>query len=437
MNKEKNLLPALRFPEFVKDGEWEGSGILSIASMKARIGWQNLRKEEHLDKGDYFLITGTDFKNNMVDWENAKFVSYGRYIQDENIILKEGDILITKDGSIGKVAYVENLNNRKATLNNGIFRIRVVNQYSKFIFYTFLSQRFTLFLQKLSGGSSIVHLYQKDFEKYDLIIPPTKKEQQKIASCLSFLDELITAHNEKLQALKDHKKGLMQNLFPQEGQKAPNYRFSEFKKDEEWKTIALKKVTPPGKKYGIVDGPFGSNLKTIHYKKQGIPIITSGYVTDGIFHAKDYLYVTKEKFEKEKRSAVNGGDIVMAKIGARCGASAIFPLEHEEGILSGNALKITVDENRFSTNFIWQQLWFHHQTQKLDAIKKVGAQPAISISNLKEYCLVIPKRLEEQQKIASCLSALDELITAQSEKIEQLQQHKKGLMQGLFPKMEG
>ena len=271
----------------------------------------------------------------------------------------------------------------------------------------------------------------------EILIPnPKKEEQQKIAFCLSSLDELITAHNDKLVTLKDYKKGLMQKLFPQEGETVPKIRFSEFEKDGEWVEIALKQVVPQDEKYGIVDGPFGSNLKTIHYKKEGIPIITSGYVTDGYFLAKDYTYVTPEKFKKEKRSSVKGGDIVMAKIGARCGASAIMPFNHQKGILSGNALKITVDENRFSTNFIWQQLWFHHQSKKLNTIKKIGAQPAISISNLKEYCLVIPKHPEEQQKIASCLSAVDELINAQAEKIEQLQQHKKGLMQGLFPKIE-
>ena len=141
-------VPNYRFPEFEKYGAWVETGILDIASMKARIGWQNLRKEEHLDKGDYFLVTGTDFKNNMVDWEHAKFVGYERYIQDENIILKEGDILITKDGSIGKVAYVDNMNAKKATLNNGIFRIRVANQYSKFIFYTFLTTKFKTFMDE-------------------------------------------------------------------------------------------------------------------------------------------------------------------------------------------------------------------------------------------------------------------------------------------------
>ena len=126
---------------------------------------------------------------------------------------KDEDILITKDGSVGKVAFVENLQKMKATLNNGIFRIRVKNEYKKFIFYTFLSIRFRKFLDKLTGGSSIVHLYQKDFEKYEVAFPSIP-EQQKIADCLSSIDDLITAQTQKLVALKAQKKGLMQQLFP-------------------------------------------------------------------------------------------------------------------------------------------------------------------------------------------------------------------------------
>ena len=124
----------------------------------------------------------------------------------------------------------------------------------------------------------------------------------------------------------------------------------------DWDIGAIESVTPSGVRNGIVDGPFGSNLKTIHYRKTGIPIVTSGYVTDGRFYADSYLYVDKQKFEEEKRSAVKPGDIVMAKIGARCGASAILPNEHPIGILSGNALKISVDTLRHSTFYIWQTL---------------------------------------------------------------------------------
>ena len=176
MNKK---VPKLRFKEFERDGEWEEKHILEIASMKARIGWQNLRQDEHLNIGKYYLITGTDFQNGIIDWENAKYVKYDRYIQDKNIILEEGDILITKDGSIGKLAYVENINNKKATLNNGIFRIRVKEGNKKFIYYTFFSTQFKVFLNKLSAGSSINHLYQKDFQSYRIIIPKNPKNNKK------------------------------------------------------------------------------------------------------------------------------------------------------------------------------------------------------------------------------------------------------------------
>ena len=213
----------------------------------------------------------------------------------------------------------------------------------------------------------------------------------------------------------------------------PELRFPEFQNGEGWSQKTLIQLTPQEIKYGIVDGPFGSNLKTIHYKNEGIPIITSGYVTDGIFHADKYQYVTLEKFRKEKRSSVRGGDIVMAKIGARCGASAILPHDHEEGILSGNALKITVDIIRHSTNFVWQQLWFHHSTNKLKSIIKAGAQPAISISNLKQYYLLVPPKKDEEQKIADCLSSLDDLILEEKEKLDALTDHKSGLLQQLFP----
>jgi type I restriction enzyme S subunit len=152
---------------------------------------------------------------------------------------------------------------------------------------------------------------------------------------------------------------------------------------EDWKFKSIEELTPQNKKNGIVDGPFGSNLKTIHYRKSGIPIITSGYVTNGYFFANEYLYVDIDKFKQEKRSSVKGGDIVMAKIGERCGACAILPKNHPEGILSGNALKITIDESKYSSSLIWQILYNNYVTGKLEILRTTGAQPALSMANLK------------------------------------------------------
>lgn len=199
----------------------------------------------------------------------------------------------------------------------------------------------------------------------------------------------------------------------------------------------LFRITYPArKKYGIVDGPFGSNLKTEHYKKSGIPIVTSGYVTSGVFFADEYLYVDEEKFKQEKRSAVHGGDIVMAKIGANCGASAILPKNHPESILSGNALKISIDEKRHSNIYIWQVMWSLHKNGSFDAIRSTGAQPAVSMANLKKYKIPLPIKAE-QQLIATALSDTDLLIESLEKLIVKKRQIKQGAMQELLTPKEG
>ena len=200
----------------------------------------------------------------------------------------------------------------------------------------------------------------------------------------------------------------------------------------DWDAVPLASITPQNRKNGIVDGPFGSNLKTIHYRKSGVPIITSGYVTDGIFFADKYLYVDPSKFQEEKRSAVQPGDIVMAKIGERCGASAVIPPTHETGILSGNALKITVDESRHSTSYVWQVLWSLHVSGKLMELRTVGAQPALSMPNLKLYRIPLPPTKSEQEAIAKVLSDMDALIEALEKLIEKKRRIKEGAMQELL-----
>ena len=201
---------------------------------------------------------------------------------------------------------------------------------------------------------------------------------------------------------------------------------------EEWDAVPISSLTPQNRKNGIVDGPFGSNLKTIHYRTSGIPIITSGYVTDGRFHAGKYLYVDRSKFMEEKRSAVQPGDIVMAKIGERCGASAILPHTHETGILSGNALKITVDELRHSTSFVWQVLWSLHLSGKLEALRTVGAQPALSMAGLKRFKIPVPPTKAEQRAIATALSDVDGLLGGLDRLIAKKRDLKQAAMQQLL-----
>lgn len=198
-----------------------------------------------------------------------------------------------------------------------------------------------------------------------------------------------------------------------------------------WPLCELSELTPRGKKNAIVDGPFGSNLKTEHYRSSGIPIITSGYVTSGNFHASGYTYVDQNKFEAEKRSAVYPGDIVMAKIGARCGASAVLPGSHEVGILSGNALKISIDESRHSTEYVAIILRWLYERGDLEVLRSTGAQPAISMPLLKRLSIPTPP-LAMQRKIAKAVSDADNYSATLDRLIAKKQAIKQGMMQQLL-----
>ncbi|MBL7905066.1 MAG: restriction endonuclease subunit S [Bacteroidales bacterium] len=181
----------------------------------------------------------------------------------------------------------------------------------------------------------------------------------------------------------------------------------------------------------IVDGPFGSNLKTEHFKKQGIPVINSSFVTELTFNAGNYVYVDEELFQREIRSKVVPGDIVMAKIGARCGSSAILPQNHPISILSGNSIKISIDENENSKEFVWCLLVNEYLKNQFKDCKSIGAQPAISTPHLKK--LKFPKPpLPEQRAIAQVLSTADAAIHTTEKLIAQKELRKKWLMQQLL-----
>jgi len=192
---------------------WVEKKLGDVATLKARIGWQGLKTSEYKKIGDYFLITGTEFKNGFVDWDSCHFVDYSRYKQDRNIQVNKNDILVTKDGTIGKVAYIKNVP-KPATLNSGVFVIRPMqNSFdSEFFYYVLLSDVFINFLSQLSAGSTINHLYQKDFVHFVFHVPEILNEQARIASILSDMDADIATLETKLTKTQQMKQGMMQSL---------------------------------------------------------------------------------------------------------------------------------------------------------------------------------------------------------------------------------
>jgi type I restriction enzyme, S subunit len=199
-----------RLPGF--RGNWEPLNMADKSQLKARIGWQGLTTAEYLDTGDYYLVTGTDFADGHIIWGTCHFVDQSRYAQDKLIQLRQGDILLTKDGTIGKVAYVDSLPG-PATLNSGVFVIRPRDSaYAPQFLYRILSSRvFDDFLIRLQAGSTITHLYQKDFVNFSFLAPETP-EQVAIAEVLSDTDAEIAALEKRLSKTRDLKRGMMQEL---------------------------------------------------------------------------------------------------------------------------------------------------------------------------------------------------------------------------------
>jgi len=196
----------------LKEG-WAEKRLSDISVIKARIGWQGLTTAEYKKDGEYYLITGTEFKFGFINWDNCFYVDVLRFRQDKNIQVRKGDILVTKDGTIGKVAFIKKLK-KPATLNNGIFIIRPRDDafYPEFFYYVLLSEVFRSFLAQLSAGSTINHLYQKDFVNFQFYLPKKRTEQTRIATILSDMDSEIAALEKKLAKAKQIKQGMMQQL---------------------------------------------------------------------------------------------------------------------------------------------------------------------------------------------------------------------------------
>ena len=193
---------------------WEQRKLSELTTMHARIGWQNLRTSEFLDSGDYMLITGTDFKEGAIDYATCHYVEKERYNQDKNIQIQNGSILITKDGTLGKVAYVQGLT-MPATLNAGVFNVEIKDKDEvdeKYLFQYLKAPFLMDYVSKKATGGTIKHLNQSILVDFPVAMPK-KEEQSQIGQYFSNLDHLITLHQCKLEKLKNIKKSMLEKMF--------------------------------------------------------------------------------------------------------------------------------------------------------------------------------------------------------------------------------
>ena len=210
--KNGSNIPEIRFKGFTDP--WEQRKLSEIATMHARIGWQNLRTSEFLDNGDYMLITGTDFMDGAVNFDTCHYVERERYEQDKHIQIRNGSILITKDGTLGKVAYIQGLT-MPATLNAGVFNVEIRDEKevdNRYLFQYLKAPFLMDYVDKKATGGTIKHLNQNILVDFPVVLPQ-KDEQAKIGEYFLGIDNLITLHQRELEKLQNIKKSMLEKMF--------------------------------------------------------------------------------------------------------------------------------------------------------------------------------------------------------------------------------
>jgi type I restriction enzyme S subunit len=411
MNQKNHSLdnvPELRFPEFVEDGKYVPIKLGEVARF---INGRAYKQEELLETGKYRVLrVGNFFTNN--NWY------YSDLELDADKYCEEGDLLYAWSASFGPRVWI----GEKVIYHYHIWKVLPAESISKDFLYVLLDSETERMKTQNANGFALLHITKGTIENWECIIPTNKIEQQKIASCLSSLDELISAHSQKLELLKDHKKGLMQNLFPQEGETVPKYRFPEFENDGEWVEKKLGKVAIFLKGKGI------SKADIIEH---GIlPCIRYGELYT---HYNEKINEIKSRTNVDSASLVlsHANDVIIPASGETQIDIATAACVLNAGVALGGDLNII----RTELNGVFLAYYLNNARKREIAQMAQGVSVMhLYPSQLKTLIIATPN-LSEQQKIASSLSAVDELITAQGEKIEQLKLHKKGLMQGLFPKI--
>ena len=267
----------------------------------------------------------------------------------------------------------------------------------------------------------------------DMPVPfPIPEEQQKIASCLFSLDDLIMAHSQKLDALKVHKKGLMQQLFPAEGEKVPKRRFEEFKDSGDWESYPLSEFI------ASLDAGVSVNSGDKPASENEFGILKTSCVSNGVFDPTENKVVLVDSEIDRLKEPVSSNSIIISRMNTPTlvGANAYIEKGIDNIFLPDRlwAAKPKLNVNMRFVAHVLGSLKGRKELTEL-ASGSSGSMKNISKSDVLEMQILAPK-IEEQEKITSCLSSLNELIAKQEKKIEQLKIHKKGLMQGLFPEVK-
>ena len=424
MSKKKMapLVPKLRFPEFRNADGWKeqfGDSLFDqINDRNPEPGLPVLAiTQEHGAIPRYLIDYHVSVTEKSI--ESYKVVQVGDFI----ISLRsfQGGIEYSQYHGICSPAYV--VLRRSVDGNDAYFKHYL--KTDRFI------QILTKNLEGLRDGKMISY---KQFSELRLPVP-SAPEQRKIADCLSSLDELIAAQARKVDALKTHKKGLMQQLFPREGETQPRLRFPEFQDAGEWRVASIQELIDKKFIVGHLDGNHGSLYpRAEEFSESGVPYISANSFNNGGIDFRRCKYLPKERANQFKKGIARDGDILFAH-NATVGPVAKLNTHHDFVILSTSLTYFRCNQTLLSNDFLKGVLVSPAFVDQCARVMSQSTRNQIPITTQRTFSLQIPD-LPEQRRIADSLISLDDLIAAQTQQLEALKTHKRGLMQQLFPSTE-
>lgn len=411
--------------------EWEISKIKFTTQLNGRIGWQGLTSAEYKEEGPY-LITGTDFQNGTINFETAVHIDEKRWSEASQIQVENGDLLITKDGTVGKVAIISGLDD-KASLNSGVLRIQTIDEIDRrFLYYVLLSDEFWMWFNYTnSGASTILHLYQNVFDEFTFTFPQ-KNEQQKIADFLdkktAQLDKVKSLLEEQIQKLKNYRASLIYETVTKGLDKTVPMKDSGIdwigEVPQGWGVKPIKHVvaTP------VTDGPHETPLLC----ETGIPFLSAEAVKNGVLdfnYKRGYISLQDHERFKKKISPKKD-DIFIVKSGATTGNVGIVNTDEIFDIWSPLAL-IRCKKSLAVQKYIYYYLISNIFKAQVEFNWSFGTQQNIGMGIIENIKLILPP-LSEQTKISDLLDKktyqIDQLIQIKNKQIDNINKQRQTLI---------
>lgn len=429
--QKKALVPKLRFPEFQNAGDWTTEKLGAVAAISTEKVGANICVPMSITSG-VGLVSQADKFGRVIAGD-----SYKNYL-----LLKPNDFAYNKSAT---KEYPEGFltlysGTELAAVPNSIFtcfRINGTSPDTRFLNYQFSDNLHGRWLRKFIQVGARAHgslsINDSDLMALPVPIPAGAKsvaEQQKIADCLSSLDELIAAQGRKVEALKTYKRGLMQQLFPHEGESLPRLRFPEFCDAPEWESRALGPMTS---KVGSGVTPLGGDK---NYKSQGRPFVRSQNVGWGELLLSDVAFIDEDTHRSFDATEIQESDVLLNITGASIGRSAVADLRIVGGNVNQHVCIIRVSGNELNPVYLNQFLISERGQKQIDGFQAGGNRQGLNFAQIRSFEVPTPPTVQEQLGVADCLSSLDAQIVVESRKLETFKTHKNGLMQQLFPSLE-